>query len=41
LTGDLDKAIETQKKAVEAAGDEMKAELETYLKKLEEEKAGK
>jgi hypothetical protein len=41
LTGDLDKAIETQKKAVEAAGEEMKAELEAYLKKLEEEKAGK
>lgn len=41
LTGDLDKAIETQKKAVAAAGDEMKAELEEFLKKLEEEKAGK
>jgi tetratricopeptide (TPR) repeat protein len=41
LTGDLDKAIATQKQAVEAAGEEMKAELEAYLKKLEEEKAGK
>lgn len=41
LTGDLDNAIETQKKAVEAAGEEMKAELEAYLKKLQEEKAGK
>lgn len=41
LTGDLDKAIETQKKAVESAGEEMKAELEAYLKTLQEEKAGK
>ncbi|TXH04003.1 MAG: TlpA family protein disulfide reductase [Candidatus Moraniibacteriota bacterium] len=41
LTGDLDKAIETQKKAVASAGEEMKAELEEFLKKLEEEKAGK
>ena len=41
LTGDLDKAIETQKKAVAAAGEEMKAELEDYLKTLEEAKAGK
>jgi thiol-disulfide isomerase/thioredoxin len=41
LTGDLDNAIETQKKAVEAAGEEMKAELEAYLKKLQEEKADK
>lgn len=41
LTGDLDKAIETQKKAVESAGEEMKADLEAYLKTLQEEKAGK
>jgi thiol-disulfide isomerase/thioredoxin len=41
LTGDLDQAIETQKKAVEVAGDEMKEELKAYLKKLEDEKAGK
>jgi hypothetical protein len=41
LTGDLDQAIETQKKAVEVAGDEMKEELKAYLKKLEDEKTGK
>jgi thiol-disulfide isomerase/thioredoxin len=35
LTGDIEKAIEIQKKAIEGAGEEMKEELEAFLEKLE------
>jgi len=41
LTGNLDKAIEVQKAAIETAGDELKGEMEEFLKKLEAEKAEK
>jgi hypothetical protein len=35
LTGDIEKAIEVQKQAIEGAGEEMKEELEAFLEKLE------
>jgi thiol-disulfide isomerase/thioredoxin len=38
LTGDIEKAIEVQKKAIEGAGEEMKEELKAFLEKLESEK---
>ncbi|MEY4567194.1 MAG: Thiol-disulfide oxidoreductase ResA [Planctomycetota bacterium] len=38
LTGDIEKAIEVQKQAIEGAGEEMKEELKAYLEKLESEK---
>lgn len=41
LTGDIEKAIEVQKKAIEGAGEEMKEELKAYLEKLEAEKQKK
>lgn len=41
LTGNLDKAIEVEKAAIATAGDEIKGEMEEFLKKLEAEKAEK